>query len=475
MPHRAEHIPSVDCGSYPVREGCSVRPLVDGVPAFERICEAVEAAHASVFVTVAFLERGFEMPGGRGSVFDVLDRAAKRGLDVRVIFWRSPEQEKEAPDIHFHGTGAQRERLHPCSFAARWDRLPGESCQHQKSWLVDAGLAGEIAFVGGINLECASVAERQHPVTPHGSTHDVYLELGGPAATDVHHNFVQRWNEASDREHDDGHWPERRDAGALLFPTALSPVQGDARVQITRTVAERRYTDGTPAVGGKPFAIHAGEFSIYDQYIKAIDSARRTIYLEDQAIGSPKVAGHLKAALDRGVHVIFTVPGDCHPAYASARKIAATKPFFDLVASLDASPRFTLAAIASNDITGNTLTSNNEGAGSYQEIYVHAKIMLVDDAWATIGSTNTADRSFLGDTELNASVWHGDFTRDLRRDLFLEHLGIETHGDDVAAFETFQARARKNAYRKLAGERLPYFAYQLDPKLYGLAAPKRWN
>ena len=29
------------------------------------------------------------MPGGRGSFFDVLDRAKARGLDVRVIFWRT--------------------------------------------------------------------------------------------------------------------------------------------------------------------------------------------------------------------------------------------------------------------------------------------------------------------------------------------------------------------------------------------------
>jgi len=461
MPERAAHVPSVDSGSYPIRDGCAVTPLVDGGPAFERICQAVEAARTSVFVTVAFLDPDFEMPGGRGSVFDVLDRAAGRGVDVRVLFWRSPEQERQAPDVHFHGTGAQRERLDTRRFAARWDRLPGELCQHQKSWLVDAGEPGEIAFVGGINLERASVADPGHPAAPHGSTHDVYLELRGPAATDVHHNFVQRWNEASERDREDGHWPQGRDAGALPFPTKLSAPAGDARVQVTRTVSEGRYTDGTPAVDGKPFAIRDGEFSIYEQYIAAIDAARRSIYVEDQAIGSPKVVGHLKAALERGVHVIFTVPGDCHREYARARKIEAVRPFFDLVASLDASPRFTLAAIASSD-----------GDGRYQEIYVHAKVMVVDDAWATIGSTNTADRSFLGDTELNASVWHGDFSGGLRRDLFREHLGIDTGGDDVAAFETFHGRARANAWRKLAGQPLPHLAYRLDAALYGLGTPK---
>ena len=79
MPHRAAHIPPVESGSYPVREGCAVRPWVDGEPAFRRICEAVEAARRSVWVTVAFLERDVQMPGGRGTFFDVLDRAAARG------------------------------------------------------------------------------------------------------------------------------------------------------------------------------------------------------------------------------------------------------------------------------------------------------------------------------------------------------------------------------------------------------------
>ena len=50
-----------------------------------------------------------------------------------------------------------------------------------------------------------------HPeIAGQGSTHDVYVELRGPSASDVHHNFVQRWNEASDREADDGLWPDAK-------------------------------------------------------------------------------------------------------------------------------------------------------------------------------------------------------------------------------------------------------------------------
>jgi phosphatidylserine/phosphatidylglycerophosphate/cardiolipin synthase-like enzyme len=95
--------------------------------------------------------------------------------------------------------------------------------------------------------------------------------------------------------------------------------------------------------------------------------------------------------------------------------------------------------------------------------------MLIDDAWATIGSTNVADRSFFRDTELNASFWHRDVTRALRCELLQEHLGFDTSGlDDVAALGLFRERARKNQGRRERGERLEGLAFAIDPERYGL-------
>ena len=75
MQRDGDHVPFVDSGSYPIRAGNAVQPLVDGAPAFRRICEAVGAAEKSVWATIAFHDDRFEMPGGHGSLFDVLDRA----------------------------------------------------------------------------------------------------------------------------------------------------------------------------------------------------------------------------------------------------------------------------------------------------------------------------------------------------------------------------------------------------------------
>jgi len=71
-------VPFVETGSYPTREGNSVRPWIDGEPAFRRICEAIEAARASVWTTVTFMWASFVMPDGRGSALESCRFAAIR-------------------------------------------------------------------------------------------------------------------------------------------------------------------------------------------------------------------------------------------------------------------------------------------------------------------------------------------------------------------------------------------------------------
>jgi cardiolipin synthase A/B len=61
--------------------------------------------------------------------------------------------------------------------------------------------------------------------------------------------------------------------------------------------------------------------------------------------------------------------------------------------------------------------------GRRRDVYVHGKIMLIDDKWATIGSCNLHSNSLSGHTEMNASIWDGAVVRPLRRALLAEHLG----------------------------------------------------
>jgi phosphatidylserine/phosphatidylglycerophosphate/cardiolipin synthase-like enzyme len=451
-------IPHARGGSYPLRGGNAVRPLVDGEPAFRAIARAIEAARASVWATIAFVDREVRFPDGRGTVFDVLDDAVARGLDVRVLFWREPELARLLPgSSHFGGAADDRAwlRARQSRFLARWDHLP-RYCHHQKSWMIDAGEAGETAFVGGINLDQGSMVSPGHPPTGHADNiHDLYVALRGPAATDVHHNFVQRWNEASERDQPDGCWPQCGDA--LPFPDRLSPPAGEATVQITRTVRPGRYRDATPPPGASPYAIAEGERSVAEQYLAAIDAAERTIYLENQFVMSPETLTHLDAALGRGIEVVFLVPAVPMAQFRAARADGRSAAFFAQLAALARHANFTLAGLAAW-----------RAPGCYEDIYVHAKAALVDDAWATIGSTNIANRSFFGDTELNASFWHADTVRALRCDLLAEHLAIDTTAaDDRAALRLYREIAQANRERRRQGGSLQGLAFAIDPATYG--------
>src|SRR5271169_6241916 len=200
-------VPPAASGSYPVRTGNIVRPLVDGIPAFRRIGEAIDGARHSVWLTVTFFAPDFRFPDGDGSLFDVLDHAVALGLDVRVIFWR-PNPESSGYGRTFPGSQAERDLLQArgSRFRIRWDRAHAAYCQPQKSWVIDAGQPTETAFVGGTNLTSKAMGLPGH--FGGGERHDLDVEVTGPSATDVHHNFIQRWNEASEREADDGVWAD---------------------------------------------------------------------------------------------------------------------------------------------------------------------------------------------------------------------------------------------------------------------------
>ena len=455
----SSYIPCAENSSYPLREGNQVLPLIDGVRAFSRICEAVESAEKSVWVTIAFINEDFLMPGSRGTFFEVCENASQRGVDVRVIFWRSPEQEGETQNIHFHGQDYQWQWLKEknYSFSARWDYLPRGKCHHQKSWLVDAGTVNEVAFVGGINLNVNSLVEVGHPPSEHGSTHDIYCEIRGPVTTDVHHNFVQRWNEASERDKHDGAWPSPDATDELEFPSELSKPAGDIPIQIGRTIRREQYTDNTPAIGTAPFPIELGEKSILEQYLKAIDNSKRTIYIEDQAIASMEAMAHLEAVLQRGVQVVFLVPGQANSAYAAGRKQFPDQPMFDQLTRLGTYDNFRLVAICSRFPDG-----------QYSEVYVHAKAAVIDDHWATIGSCNFADRSFHSDTELNVTLWDNDVAKQFRVDLLQEHLDVDTAVmSDEEAMSLYRQIADANRDKREHKEALQGLAYSVDPETYG--------
>lgn len=406
----SSHIPHTSSGPYPARPGNLVRPLIDGEAIARRLGEAVEAARHSVWLTVAFCSDDFCFPDGRGLLFDVLDRAAGRGVDVRLLVWR-PNPEYPAGHRVFGGSPEQRDLLarRGARYKIRWDRAAAACCQHQKSWVIDAGQPTETAFVGGMNLTSVALTR-----------HDVYVEITGPSTTDICHNFVERWNEASERHLPDGNWA-CDETDVLTCVDRPPQPRGDSVVQIQRMLDPSRY------------AADRVEQSIAEQYERAIDAARRSIYIVNQAVPVPWIAKPLLRAAERGVDMVLVVPAIPEDYAYRARLDARGAALFEGIEALAPHRGFTLAGIAEHH------------AGRRRARYVHAKIMLVDDVWATIGSCNLHFQSMGGNAEMNASIWDAEVVRALRCRLLAQHLAIDTAGlDDRAALALFRDVADRN-------------------------------
>jgi cardiolipin synthase len=427
------YIPGTTSGPYPARPGNRVRAFIDGPRIMRRIGEAIANARHSVWLTVAFYSDDFLVPDGQEPLFDILDRAVARGVDVRLLIWRPNPETAPSPRM-FGGSAEQRALLakRASRFKIRWDRAATVFCQHQKSWVIDAGQPSETSFVGGLNL--TSVAMRLH---------DVYVEVTGPSATDVRHNFVERWNEASERHAPDGNWM-CDGSDELPYADRAGEPCGPSTVQIQRMLDPSRYVAARV------------ERSILEQYQRAIDAARRTIYLQNQAIPMPEVARHLLAAVERGVDVVMLVPAIAEGYVFEARNDPQEAARFWGIEALGHHDNFTLAGLAEFH------------AGTRRAAYVHAKMMLIDDVWATVGSCNLHPFSLAGHTEMNASIWDAVLARDLRCRLFAQHLRIDTASlDDRAALRRFRDIARGN--RRRMESRVPDWqglTFALSPETY---------
>ena len=95
---------------------------------------------------------------------------------------------------------------------------------------------------------------------------------------------------------------------------------------------------------------------------------------------------------------------------------------------------------------------------------MHAKTAVVDDVWATIGSTNLVFSSFKGDTEMNVSFWDVEVARAFRVRQVDEQGGFPSVGmDGRAAITRLMEVARENSRRRMAGDDLDGFACAIDP------------
>ena len=83
--------------------------------------------------------------------------------------------------------------------------------------------------------------------------------------------------------------------------------------------------------------------------------------------------------------------------------------------------------------------------GKRKPVWVHAKLMIVDDVWFTVGSSNLHHASLFENAELNIACWHPGTARVLRNELMEEHLDHDTSSmGDLAALRFFRKVAMEN-------------------------------
>lgn len=410
--------------------GNLVRPLIHGATYFTALAEAVEHMRAAdVLMFVDWRGDPDERLTGPpdSEVTRVLSRAAARGVVVRGLIWRSHWDKLAFSATENRHLGEEINEAGGCCLLDMRVRTGGS--HHQKFVVLrhPGRVELDTAFVGGIDL-CHSRRDdadhhgdpqRQPMAKVYGARppwHDVQLHITGPAVADVETVFRERWDDPQPLSRDPVHILADRVRGddhkrAPLPPPLPPPAPtGPHSVQLLRTYGRR--------MGGYPFAPQ-GERSVARGYLKALGRARELIYVEDQYLWSRDVGRRIANALraNRRLHLIAVVPH--HPDQDGAVSLPPNIIGRQLALSV-------IRAAAPERVAVYGIENH---AGT--PVYVHAKVCIIDDLWASVGSDNFNRRSWTHDSELSAAVWdtrsgrEGCYARELRMALAGEHLDNE--------------------------------------------------
>src|SRR5690606_35684906 len=221
---------------------------------------------------------------------------------------------------------------------------------HRKSLVVD----GRIGFTGG-----AGIAD-QWSGRAQDESHwrDMQIRLEGAGVLPLQTGFAQNWLQTT---------------GELVTGDAFFPLlESDAPGVYVHTMLS------SPSTGTSAARV---------LYYLAISSARRRILIANPYfVPDPSARDTLIAARRRGVDVAIMVAGRCNDAW--------------------------LVRQNSTRLAGPLLEAGI-AIHEYNRTMLHHKVMIVDDEWATIGTTNFDNRSFAFNEESNVSFHDPALVRQL--------------------------------------------------------------
>ena len=398
-----------------------VAVMIDSAEYFARLEDALRQAQHSILIV------GWDFDGRIRLRHDaspedspplgplLRDLAAQRpDLAVRVLVWSVAT---------VHGPGATL----PLLFGAEWEAHPRISVRldthhplyaahHQKLVCID----DRIAFCGGIDLTVGRWDTPAHTAgdplrtNPDGDlyppVHDLQMAVDGEAAVRLGDIARERWRAAT------GEGLAPVTAAVPVWPQGLAPLFTDAPVAIARTM---------PLQGDEPSVEEAAALTA-----ASLAAAKETIYLEAQYLTANFVADALAAhlAAEAGPEIVVVLTRRSHNF---TERVAMGTPRDRVLRRLREVDRFGRLFVAYPVVPG------PEGDC---EIEVHAKLVLIDDVFLRIGSSNLNNRSVALDTECDLAVEARDpeeraALRHLRARLVAEHLGVAPEAMEAAIAE----------------------------------------
>lgn len=367
-PRRAERAPVLSGGN-------EVELLTGGDELFPAMRAAIAAARHEVWLATYI----FHHDEAAAAVADALVAAARRGVRVRVVV-DGFGSKASLPVLRawFEGSGVALAVFRPLD---RWTAYlqPGQLRRlHQKLLAVD----DEQAFVGGINLIDDRVdLNHGHCAEPRL---DYAVALRGPVVLPVAQTTRAMWTRAAFGQE----WREE----LLALARSGEPMAG-ARALLQRL---RILPPGAADEAAEPLPPVRVAFVVRDNlrqrraiersYVEALQGARARIDIVCPYFYPGRVFRRtLRKAARRGVRVRLLLQG-----------------------KLD----YRLAGLAAQ-VLYDELLADGVRIFEYTPAFLHAKIALADDEWATVGSSNIDPLSLLLNLEANVVVHDPAFTHTL--------------------------------------------------------------
>ena len=334
----------------PLTKGNKVTLLVDGAATYAAMFKAVENAGDHINIETYIME---DIEDDRGRKFaDLLLQKQAEGVQVNLIYDSVGSYTTPAAFFQRLRDGGiqvvEFNPINPLKARGKWRLAKSD---HRKILIVD----GKVAITGGINISqvySSSPSGGGEKETVQMPWRDTDVQIEGPAVAEFQKLFLDTW---------------QNQKGAKLLERKYFPVmkeEGNALVSV---------------LGSTPGEANRITFIMY---VAAITFAKNSLHMTNAYfIPDRQTVEALTDAAKRGVDVKIILPG-----------------------TSDSS----LAQFAGEYFYSGLLKS---GVKLYKRrnALLHAKTLVIDGVWSTVGSTNMDFWSFSSNDEVNAVILNREF------------------------------------------------------------------